>query len=337
MKLVVFGPKRLGALLEDGSIVDLNLAYEALLAYRGIARPHVHAKARVPPELLAFIKEGDAGLKAAEEAVSFVQGETKEAPCCGKLIYGPGEVKIHAPLPSLASRIAMAGANFYDHAADVASMFQGKKVTKDDVRKQFEEGKHLAWGFWKHPRNVIGPDEPVVYPARTERLDYEVEVAAVFGRVAKDIAPEEAMDCIYGYTIVLDMSLRDQPSDRGFFLAKNFDTCVPMGPCLVTADEIGDPHKLRLKLKVDGETRQDGTQEDMIRGYPFWISLLTRDMTLYPGDMICGGTCSGTALDTSPRDPDRKTAPDRFLKPGQTIEAWVEKIGTIRHPVVAKE
>ncbi len=336
MKLVVFDSSRLGALLEDGSIVDLNLARAALLSKSGIGRPYAHACIEVPSGLLAFIEEGEAGLKAATEAVSLVQGGVTEGPRGENLLFKPGEAKIHAPLPSLASRIAMAGANFYDHAADVYSMIRGEKITKEDIRKQVESGQSPPWGFWKHPRNVVGPDEPIVYPDRTERLDYEVEVAAVFGREGRDIPEEDAMDYVYGYTIVLDMSLRDQPSDRGLFLAKNFDTSTPMGPCIVTADEVGDPHKLRLKLKVDGEVRQDGTQEDMIRGYPFWISFLTRDVTFYPGDMICGGTCAGTALDTTPRDPDGKTDPARFLKPGQVVEAWVEKIGTLRNPVVEK-
>ena len=120
-------------------------------------------------------------------------------------------------------------------------------------------------------------------------------------------------------------------------MAKNFDTSIPMGPYLVTADEIGDPHKLKMKLKINGEIRQNGSQEDMIRGYPFWINFLTRDMTFYPGDMICGGTCSGTALDTTPRDKNGRTKPDYFLKPGDIIEGWVENIGTLRNPVVAKE
>jgi len=337
MKLVVYGPKRLGALLEGGSVVDLSLARAALLHKRGIARPYDHACADVPADLLSFIMEGQSGLEAAKEAVAFVREGVTEGPRGERLLFRPGEVKLHAPLPSLASRIVMAGANFYDHAAGAYSMIRGEKITREDIRRQVEEGKSPPWGFWKHAWNVIGPNEPIIYPARSKRLDYEVEVAAVFGKEGKDIPEEEAMDYVYGYTIVLDMSLRDQESDRGFFLAKNFDASAPMGPCIVTADEMGDPHKLRMRLKVDGEVRQDGTQEDMIRGYPFWISFLTRDQTFYPGDVICGGTCAGTALDTTPRGPEGKTDPARFLKPGQVVEAWVERIGTLRNPVVAKE
>jgi len=337
MRFVVYGPHRLGCLLEDGSIVDLNLAYVALLASRGVSRPFAHAFSELPPNLLGFIEEGMSALRAADDAISMVRGGCLEGPKGEKLVFKPGEVKIHAPLPSSASRIAMAGANFYDHTADVLSMIRGRKVTVDDIKRDVEEGRSPSWGFWKFARNVVGPDEPIIYPARTERLDYEVEVAAIFGRKGKDIAEEEAMDYIFGYTILNDISARDQANDRGLFLDKNFDTSAPMGPCIVTADEIGDPHTLAMKLKINGVTRQDGSMRDMIRGFPFWIAHLTRDMTFYPGDIICGGTCAGTALDTSPRDADGRTQPDKFLKPGDVIEAWVEKIGVLRNPVVAKQ
>jgi acylpyruvate hydrolase len=337
MKLVVFGPKRLGCLLDDNRVVDLNYAYAALLKKKGVPRYSAKADAAVPSDLLAFIKEGDKGLEAAKKAIAYVSNGEKKGPKGEELIFNSDDVKIHAPLPSLGSRIAMIGTNFYDHTADFRTMISGKTVTKEDVRKEFEAGEHVPWGFWKFPRNVVGPDEPLIYPARSERLDYEVEVAAILGKKGKDIPEDEAMDYVYGYTIVNDMSLRDQTqSARGLQLSKNFDGSVPMGPCITTADEVGDPHKLKLKQWVNGELRQDGSQEDIIRKYSWWISFLTKDMTLYPGDMICAGTCSGTALDTSPRDADGKTKPDNFLKPGDVIKAWVENIGFLKTPIVAK-
>ncbi|KON30808.1 hypothetical protein AC482_02890 [miscellaneous Crenarchaeota group-15 archaeon DG-45] len=338
MKLIVFGPCRLGCLLDNGSIVDLNHAYAAVLEREGEPRYYAKANAQVPSNLLAFIEEGAAGIDAAKRAVALVKSGVKEGPTGERLLYKAGEVKIHAPLPSLASRIAMIGTNFYDHTADYLSMRDGVKVTKDDVRKSVEEGKHEPWGFWKFPRNVVGPDEPVIYPARTQRLDYETEVAAVFGKKGKDVPEDEAMDYIYGYTIVNDVSARDTAQGgRGLFLSKNFDSSTPMGPCIVTADEVGNPHVLAIRTKINGELRQNGSQKDMIRQYPFWVSFLTSDMTFYPGDMIATGTCSGTALDTTPRDADGNMAPDKFLKPGDVIESWVEKIGTLRNPVIAKK
>jgi len=335
MKLLVFNSNRLGCLLEEGVVIDLNLSYAGYLRKKGVTRYHAHANSTLPCNLLSFIEEGSPAIKAAEEAINYAK-KNPTGPDGEKILFKLDDVRVKAPLPSLASRIAMAGANFYDHSAGALSMIQSRKVTVEDIKKEVEEGKYKPWGFWKHARNVIGPDEPIIYPEKTQRLDYEVEVAAVLGKVAKDVKENEAMDYVFGYTILNDLSLRDQEEDRGFFLPKNFDTSAPMGPYLVTSDEIGDSHILRMGLKVNGVIRQYGSMKDMIRPFPFWISWLTKDLTLYPGDIISGGTCAGTALDTSPRDSQGRTKPDRFLKSGDIIEAWVERIGTLKNPVVSK-
>ncbi|MGQ9679503.1 MAG: fumarylacetoacetate hydrolase family protein [Candidatus Bathyarchaeia archaeon] len=335
MKLLVFNSNRLGCLLEDETVVDLNLAYLRYLQGKGVSRPHAHANSILPCDLLSFIEEGGSAIEAAMDAIDYAK-KNQGGPDGEKILFKLDGVRIQAPLPSLASKIAMAGANFYDHSAGALSMIQSRKITVEDIKREVEAGKYKPWGFWKHARNVIGPDEPIIYPGKTQRLDYEVEVAAIFGKRGKDLEEKDAMDYIFGYTILNDLSLRDQEEDRGFFLPKNFDTSAPMGPYIVTADEVGDPHGLRMKLRVNGIIRQDGSMKDMIRPFPFWISWLTRDLTFYPGDIICGGTCAGTALDTSPRDHEGRTKPDRFLKAGDVVEAWVEKIGTLRNPVIEK-
>ena len=336
MKLVVFGPnKRLGAWLEDGSVVDLNHSYAALLESRGEARACAKADAEIPSCLLAFIEEGDAGLKAATKAITYAkkaQVSTKGE----QLLFKDG-VKLHAPLPSAASRLAMAGANFYDHSADVSKMM-GHPTSVEEIKKQVKEGTYNAWGFWKQARNVVDPEGCTPYPTRTQRLDYEVEIGAVIGKKGKDIKEGEGESYIYGYTIVNDLSIRDggrMGGPDGFFFAKNFDNCAPMGPCLVTKEDIADVYKLKLKQTVNGKVRQNGSMENMIRRYPWWISWLSRDMYLYPGDVVCGGTCSGTALDTSPVV-DGKTKPDNFLKIGDVVEAEVPGIGKLRTNIVTK-
>jgi len=337
MKLVVYGQnKRLGAWLEDGSVIDLNHAYAALLESEGESRARAKADAEVPSCLLSFIEEGEAGLKAAMKAVSYAN-KIKVTVNGNQLVYKDRDVKIHAPLPSNATRIAMAGANFYDHSADVNKMF-GRPSSIEDIKKQVREGTYNAWGFWKQARNVVDPDGLTPYPARTQRLDYEVEIGAIIGRKGKDIKEEDGEDYIYGFTIVNDLSIRDggrTGGPDGFFFAKNFDCCAPMGPCIVTKDEIGDVYKLKLKQTVNGKLRQNGSMESMIRRYPWWISWISRDMYLYPGDIVCGGTCAGTALDTSPVV-DGKTKPDNFLKAGDVIEAEVPGIGKLRTTIVAK-
>jgi acylpyruvate hydrolase len=337
MKLVVYGQnKRLGAWLEDGSVIDLNHAYAALLESEGESRARAKADAEVPSCLLSFIEEGEAGLKAAMKAVCYAN-KIKVTVNGNQLVYKDRDVKIHAPLPSNATRIAMAGANFYDHSADVNKMF-GRSSSIEDIKKQVREGTYNAWGFWKQARNVVDPDGLTPYPARTQRLDYEVEIGAIIGRKGKDIKEEDGEDYIYGFTIVNDLSIRDggrTGGPDGFFFAKNFDCCAPMGPCIVTKDEIGDVYKLKLKQTVNGKLRQNGSMESMIRRYPWWISWISRDMYLYPGDIVCGGTCAGTALDTSPVV-DGKTKPDNFLKAGDVIEAEVTGIGKLRTTIVAK-
>ena len=342
MKLVVFNNMRLGAIVDD-DVIDINYAYATLLDSNGEERPYEYADAKIPTNLYEFILEDDSGLKAAKDAVECVRGGATSGPQGEKLSYKMNEVELKAPLPSLASRLIMAGANFYDHTAGM----MGDSVTIEELKKQVAEGGRAPWGFYKHARTVIGPGDAVIYPSKTDRLDYEVEIGAVIGKKGKDIPPEEAMSHVYGYTMVIDMSCRStvggppRSGGRGpgneLVSGKRFDTCAPVGPCLVTADEMGDPHKLKLGLNVNGDVRQNGDTSNMIRGFPFWINHVTRDLTLYPGDIVCGGTCAGTAADLTPRGPDRKQAPDLFLKPGDVIEPWVDKIGSMKIHIVAKK
>ncbi len=339
MKLVVFGPfKRLGALQADGKIVDLNLAYTESLKAKGVARAEAQANLEVPVSLLAFIEQGDAGLKAASKVIAYAKRKK------GALITNENDVKIWAPVPSMASRIICAGSNFADHGAGAVAAQQGRKVTQadiDQIMRETEEGKHVQWGFWKFPQNIIGPDEPMVYPARAKYLDYEVELVAILGKKGKNIPNKpESMDLVYGYTAMNDWSVRQDPlAQRGpsdWVMHKNFDTSCSLGPCVVTKDEIPDPYQLLLQLWVNGELRQNGRATLMMRRFPAWMQRLSTDMTLYPGDMIASGTPSGTAMDSSPKDKDGKVAHDRFLNVGDVVELKVENIGSIKNKIVAE-
>ena len=324
--------------MEDESVVDLNYAYAAYKHSKGAANPQLKADAKVPSCLLAFIKEGDAGLENAQKAIDYV----KNGACCGakgeKLVYKKGEYKLRAPLPSPASKIAMAGANFYDHSIDAYKMLRGDTTTLEELKAQVERGEYRTWGFWKHATMVRDPDTETPYPAKTQRMDYEVELAAVLGKYGKDTKEEDGMDYIYGYTILNDLSMRDQGfggGPDGLFFAKNFDGAAPMGPCIVTKDEIPDPYKLGMKQWVNDELRQDGSMSSIIRGYEWWLAWLSRDVPFYPGDMICGGTCSGTAMDQTPRI-EGKTDPKLFLKTGDKLKAWIEGIGYLKTKIVEK-
>jgi len=339
LKLVKYNEGRLGALVDDEKVVDLNYAYAAYACSDGKSNPQRKADAKVPSCLLAFIKEGDNGIKEAQKALDHV----KAGACCGpkgeKLVYKKGEYKLRAPLPSPGNKIAMAGANFYDHSIDAYKMLRGDTTTLEELKAQVVKGEYRTWGFWKQSSFVRDPDGKTPYPARTQRMDYEVELAAVLGKYAKDTKEADGMSYIYGYTILNDLSIRDGgmgAGPDGFFFAKNFDGSAPMGPCIVTKDELKDPYKLAMKQWVNGELRQNGNMSSIIRGYEWWLEWLSKDIAFYPGDMICGGTCSGTAMDQTPRI-DGKTDPKLFLKPGDELEAWIEGVGSIKTMIVPKE
>lgn len=339
MKLVKYNEGRLGALMDNESVIDLNHAYAAYKHSKGAANAQAKADAAVPSYLLAFIKEGDKGIEEAQKAIDYV----KNGGCCGpkgeKLVYKKDEYKLKAPLPSSATKIAMAGANFYDHSRDATKSLRGENITIEDIKAQVEKGEYRAWGFWKQSSLVRDPDSETPYPAKTQRLDYEVELGTVLGKYAKDTREEDGMDYIYGYTILNDLSIRDLGfggGPDGFFFAKNFDGSAPMGPCIVTKDEIPDPYKLGMKQWVNDELRQDGNMSSIIRGYEWWLAWLSKDVAFYPGDVICGGTCSGTAMDQTPRI-DGKTDPKLFLKPGDKLKAWIEGVGELRTEIVPKE
>jgi 2-keto-4-pentenoate hydratase/2-oxohepta-3-ene-1,7-dioic acid hydratase in catechol pathway len=213
---------------------------------------------------------------------------------------------ILSPLPRPLRIIAL-GLNYAAHAKET-----GKQPPKEPIF------------FVKASTAVIGPEEPVVIPKGTGRVDHEVELAVIIGREGKNIPRKRAPEHIAGYTILNDVTARDMQSrdmaaSRPWFLSKSFDTFAPMGPCIVLPDEIGQPVHLDLTLRVNGEVRQKSNTRDLIFDIPELIHRLSRRLTLEPGDVIATGTPSGI----SP------------IRPGDVMEAEIEKIGVLRNPVVA--
>jgi 2,4-diketo-3-deoxy-L-fuconate hydrolase len=180
--------------------------------------------------------------------------------------------------------------------------------------------------FCKTPNTLNGPFDPIVLPKSSGQVDWEVELAVVIGKEGKRIPKNEALDYIAGYTVFNDVSGREaQFSDSQWFRGKSFDTFAPMGPFIVTPDEIEDVHNLRLTAIVDGEIMQDGNTCDMIFDIPTIIENISEDMTLIPGDIIATGTPAGVGIF---RDPPV------VLKPGNIVECRIEKIGAIINEVV---
>ncbi len=198
----------------------------------------------------------------------------------------------------------------------------GKNYTEHAKEGGFDAPKSPLL-FSKTPNTLNGPFDPVLMPLSSGQIDWEVELAVVIAKEGKRIASEQALDYIAGYSVMNDVSGRQaQFADSQWFRGKSFDTFAPMGPALVTADEIEDVQNLRLTAKVNGQLMQSGTTRDMIFDVNFLIADISTDMTLMPGDIIATGTPSGVGIF---RDPPI------VLKPGDEVECWVEKIGTIRN------
>jgi 2-keto-4-pentenoate hydratase/2-oxohepta-3-ene-1,7-dioic acid hydratase in catechol pathway len=181
--------------------------------------------------------------------------------------------------------------------------------------------------FTKAATSINHPDEPIVFSRRwTEQVDWEVELAVVIGVGGRDIPKERVFDHIAGYMVGNDVSAREvQRNHQQFYRGKSLDTFCPLGPWLVTRDEIPDPHNLRLTLRVNGVTKQDSNTRYMIFDIPTTVSVLSLGQTLEPGDVILTGTPDGVGFARTPPE---------FLKHGDVVEAEIEGIGVLRNPVV---
>jgi 2,4-didehydro-3-deoxy-L-rhamnonate hydrolase len=306
MRLYTFsygGYQRVGAELK-GQIVDLIAAHSAMLAVRG-------GKSNVlPADMLSFLRLGEPALAAARDTLGFMT-KRPALPVGTRVTYLMEDVKILPPVPR-PGKILCSGINYKGHADENP----GAKMPTE------------PFFFSKLPSAVIGPKEPIVHPKATQQLDYEVEFAVVIGKRMKNTPEAEVMDCIAGYTILHDVSARDvQFKDNQITLGKNFDTFCPMGPCLVTRDELPKPDDVRLRSLVNGKVMQDGSTADWVFPLPVLLSRLSRVMTLEPGDIVSTGTPAGVGAFRKPQV---------FLKAGDVVRLEIEGIGVLENPVLAE-
>jgi 2-keto-4-pentenoate hydratase/2-oxohepta-3-ene-1,7-dioic acid hydratase in catechol pathway len=212
--------------------------------------------------------------------------------------------------------------------------------TAGNFREHEEESKRVGWSheiapwimFFQNVDAIVGPDEPIVYPEHlTEELDYELELAVVVSKPGKWFSPEEAADYIGGYVIFNDITARDiqrrEMRSGVFSFCKGIDTFCPLGPWIVTPDEIGDPHDLKMELRVNGERRQESYSGNMSVTIPEILAHYSA-LGYSAGDIVSTGTVSGVAGFS-------EDAASLYLKPGDVIEAEIEKIGVLRNPVVS--
>jgi 2-keto-4-pentenoate hydratase/2-oxohepta-3-ene-1,7-dioic acid hydratase in catechol pathway len=203
-----------------------------------------------------------------------------------------------------------------------------------NYRSHFEENPQAVmpqepFFFAKLPTSITGPGAPVAHPARTRQMDYEVEFAVVIGHRLHRAAPEQAMHAVFGYTLLNDISARDvQFRDNQITLGKNFDGFAPTGPCIVTADELPHPDRVRLRAILNGRVMQDATTAEWIFPLPVLLSSLSHVMALEPGDIVTTGTPAGVGL-------FRK--PPVFMRPGDVIAIEAEGIGRLENRIVAPD
>ena len=226
------------------------------------------------------------------------------------------DVQIKAPIPRPRKNIFGIGLNYRSHVEESArSLDTGRDLPKQPVV------------FSKPPTTVIGPGDAIHHDAKlTQQLDWEVELAVIIGRTARRVSAEKALSHVFGYSVLIDISARDNRRAGQWIISKGMDTYAPFGPCIVTADEIADPHNLRLWLKKNGEIKQDSNTKHMIFDVPALIVDISAGITLEPGDVIATGTPEGVGAGRSPPE---------WLWPGDVIEAGVDGIGVLRHPIVA--
>jgi len=230
-----------------------------------------------------------------------------ETPKASGPSYELGQVKLLAPIPRPPKLICI-GLNYHDHAAE----------TKQEIPA-------VPTIFCKFPNVVIGPGENIVLTNKDGRTDYEAEFAFVIGPGGRNIPAPRAMNHVFGYTIINDVSERRyQMATSQWMIGKTFDTFAPMGPWLVTADEIPDPHSLDLSLEIAGERLQHSNTRELIFKIPELIEYLSSVVTLEPGDVVSTGTPAGVGF-------VRK--PPRFLKPGDEVVIKIDRIGELRNPV----
>jgi 2-keto-4-pentenoate hydratase/2-oxohepta-3-ene-1,7-dioic acid hydratase in catechol pathway len=260
-------------------------------------------------DLLSGLKQFLAG---GPDALQLARQALDHATLTGEPIsYALDEVKILAPIPR-PGKILCSGVNYQGH------LEENPAATLPET----------PFFFSKLPTAVIGPGRPIVLPRMSKQVDYEVELAVVIGRTMRHTPESQAMSCVAGYTILHDVSARDvQFKDQQITLGKNFDTFAPMGPCLVTPDELPDPANLRLRTSLNGQAMQDGTTRDWVFPLPYLLSFLSQVMTLEPGDIVTTGTPAGVGA-------FRK--PPVYLQPGDVVALEIEGIGRLENMVVGE-
>ncbi|WP_027408984.1 fumarylacetoacetate hydrolase family protein [Anoxybacteroides tepidamans] len=286
-----------GVVNKKEEIINLALAEQAMKGSKTL-----------PETLVECIAIGDQFIEEVQKIATWIETEKQSS---SDYVYPLESVRLLAPIPRPSKNIFCVGKNYVEHAIELGSA--------DDIPE------HLML-FSKVPTTVIGHEARVLrHENVTNELDYEGELAVVIGKKGKGIRAEEALDYVFGYTIINDITARDlQQRHKQFLLGKSLDTSCPMGPWIVHKSLIPNPNRLHIETKVNGETRQKANTEQFIFPVETIISTISQGMTLEPGDIIATGTPAGVG---------KGMKPPRFLQSGDVVEITIEKIGTLRNSI----
>jgi 2-keto-4-pentenoate hydratase/2-oxohepta-3-ene-1,7-dioic acid hydratase in catechol pathway len=297
MKLVRFSTNghapRVG-LLQGDRIADLQASVAATLTRRGVVRAAEIAASLVPASTRQFLEGGAASQDAVAAITEWVTVPAASA-------------RLHAPIADPGKFICI-GLNYSDHAAET-----GNAIPKEPPI------------FAKWPNAIVDPGDPILRPRGSKALDWEVELGVVIGKPARFVSREQALDYVWGYTIINDASARDfQMITSQWMAGKIFETAAPVGPYIADRAEIPDPHSLSLKTFVNGKQMQNGNTKTFIFDVRYLVSYLSGLMTLMPGDLIATGTPPGVGLGMKP---------PVYMNPGDTVRMEITGLGTLENPV----
>jgi len=275
-----------------------------------VARLGAAAGIALPATMLELIDLGPVALAALKQ----IAADATPAMLVGASVP-EGNVTLLAPVPRPRKNIFGIGLNYTEHVAESARTL--------DTSAALPQEPVI---FSKPPTTVIANGDAIRHNADvTQQMDWECELAVVIGQTAKNVAKEDALNYVFGYTIINDISARDCRRSGQWIVSKGQDTFAPMGPVIVTADEIGDPHDLQLTTHVNGVEKQNGNTRFMLFNVNDLIADISTVMTLEPGDIIATGTPAGVGAGRDPQE---------FMWPGDVVECTIEKIGTLRNPIV---
>ncbi len=327
MRVVTFRKDKSGnriGLIHGDKIADLRATFEKLLVQeKGIPAESaiVNANKQIPDSMIDLIRREDDGVMCIKQACGFLNRSEENglsfesSPSGDRIIYDKDEVQILKPLQVF--RALNVGANYNAYLA---------------MMKFVEPFKGTVETFWKLPQTVIGPEEDILWPVSSEQVSCEMELGVIIGKKIKRVSKNNALDCVFGYTVVNDVTAIDlikrglgegREGLPGFFylcLAKSFDTFEPIGPCITLKDEIPDPQNLNAEYRINDELKVKGSTSDMRLKVAEIIEFISQDITLYPGDLISTGAMA-----------TEEYAPQVNVHIGDKIEMEIDKIGILKN------